>query len=254
MNILRQSVLPALVLTATVFVFIACQFTTANIDRAVMARSVNEDNSPNGETSVYNMHESLLHCCVSMANTPEGTKVKSIWRFDEGETERSVIDSTEIDVATSGWVDFTLALTEMGLPYSRYSVDLYINGKYARSVGFSVEPMFNESVVKEAVLATAVNENSFPAEVVTAFQAGIKKIFAPIYVQGQPAGSVFSSAWYQHDAAGARALITDADIAFEESGWIGFSLTLDAGLPAGKYSVDILHNGAVEQTLEFSAQ
>ncbi len=247
------STLTALALAVGIAALSACQFTTANIDRAVMARAINDDKSPANETKEYYKHESLLHCCVQMANTPEGTKVKAVWRFDEAE-ERSIIDSTEIQVDESAWVDFSLTLSESGLPYGKYVVDLYINGKFEQSVPFSVVPMFTESVVKEAVLATELNDSYYPVQVVKSFPSNIARIFAPVFVEGQPAGSVFGSAWYQHDEAGGRVLITSADLPFDQAGWIGFSMTLNEGLPPGKYSVDILLNGTVEQTLEFKAQ
>ncbi|MCZ7558141.1 MAG: hypothetical protein M5R41_17195 [Bacteroidia bacterium] len=243
----------ALVLISGLALLGACQFSTANIDRAVMARSVDKDNAPIEETTTFHKYENLLHCCVEMANTPEGTKVKAVWRFDEGE-ERGVIDSTEVDVNSSIWVDFTLALSESGLPYAKYAVDLYINGEIKQSVPFTVEPMFSESVIKEAVLATEINDNYYPVTVVESFPTNIARLFAPVFVEGQPAGSVFTAIWYQHDKSGGRMLISEYGLPFDSPGWIGFSLSLNDGLPPGKYSVDILHNGTVEHTLEFTAQ
>jgi hypothetical protein len=154
-----------LVLTLGLVSLTACQFTTANIERAVMARAVNEDNSPAEETASFHKYENLLHCCVEMANTPAGTKVKAVWRFDDGD-EREIIDSTEVDVDASVWVDFTLALSESGLPYAKYAVDLYINGEFQQTVPFTIAPMFSESVIKEAVLATEINDSYYPVTVV----------------------------------------------------------------------------------------
>jgi hypothetical protein len=250
-HILRTCML--LVLTAGLALLTACQFTTANIDRAVMARAVNEDNSPAEETTSFHKYESLLHCCVDMANTPEGTKVKAVWRFDDGE-ERSIIDSTEVDVNSSVWVDFSLALSESGLPYAKYAVDLYVNNEFQQTVPFTIEPMFGESVIREAVLATEINESYYPITVVESFPTNIARLYAPVFVEEQPAGSVFSAIWYQHDERDGRLLISEYSIPFDSPGWIGFSLSLDSGLPQGRYSVDVLHNGTVEHTLEFTAQ
>jgi hypothetical protein len=242
-----------LVLTLGLVSLTACQFTTANIERAVMARAVNEDNSPAEETASFHKYENLLHCCVEMANTPAGTKVKAVWRFDDGD-EREIIDSTEVDVDASVWVDFTLALSESGLPYAKYAVDLYINGEFQQTVPFTIAPMFSESVIKEAVLATEINDSYYPVTVVETFPTNIARLFAPVFVEGQPVGSVFSAIWYQHDERDGRLLISEYSIPFDSPGWIGFSLSLNNGLPQGKYSVDILHNGTVEHTLEFTAQ
>jgi hypothetical protein len=121
-------------------------------------------------------------------------------------------------------------------------------------VPFTVEPRFEESVVREAVLSTALNDSYYPLNVAYNFPTETDVIYAPIFVEGQAPGSIFSAFWYQHDADGARILITSADIQFDDDGWIGFSMTLNDGLPAGQYSVDIVHNGTVEHTIEFSGQ
>ncbi|HOJ05495.1 MAG TPA: hypothetical protein PK916_15965 [Bacteroidota bacterium] len=229
----------------------ACSFTTANIKKAVMAREINEDKSPAMEVTSFHGYESMLHCCVEMANVPSGTKVKAIWRSNEGAV---VIDSTEIELESDSWIDFSLTLSEQALPYGAYTVDLFINGKKDRSVPFTVVPKFEEGIIKEAVTSKAISESYFPQQPTAVFPTNTAVVYAPIYVQDAPQGSKFSAYWYQHDTSGGRAPITSADIEFADSGWIGFSMTLNNGLPAGKYSVDILLNGAVEQTLEFSAK
>ncbi len=232
----------------------SCSFTTANIERAVMARSVDENSTPVEETASFNASESLLHCSVKMANTPTGTRVKAIWYYAPEDDDRQLLDSTEISMESSAWIDFTLSLTETNLPYGPYVVDLYVDDEYRQSVPFSVEPMYPESWVKEAVMARSINENYFPTDVTWVFDEGLENIYAPIYVGGQPAGTVFSANWYVHDASGNRELISSAELAFDEEGWIGFSLNLASGLPAGKYSADILVNGEVSNTLEFRAE
>jgi hypothetical protein len=253
MKHLRMHALPSLIVLASLIAISACDFSTANIKRAVMAREVNEDKSPAIETGSFHRSESLLHCCVQMANTPSGTMVKAIWRFNDDE-ENAAIDSTEIQMDDSGWIDFTLEPANAGLPYDSYAVDLYVDGVFKQTVPFTVEPMFEESVVREAVLSTALNDSYYPLNVAYNFPTETDVIYAPIFVEGQAPGSIFSAFWYQHDADGARILITSADIQFDDDGWIGFSMTLNDGLPAGQYSVDIVHNGTVEHTIEFSGQ
>jgi hypothetical protein len=232
----------------------ACEFTTANIERAVMARSVDENSVPLEETASFNASESVLHCSVKMANTPSGTLVKAKWFYTPDEEERQLLDSTEITMETSAWIDFTLTLSETNLPYGSYVVELYVNNEYKQNVDFEIEPMYANGYVKEAVMAKSLNANYFPTEVTWVFDEGLAYVYAPIYVSGQPAGTVFGAAWYQHDESGNREAVSSADLAYDEQGWIGFSLNLPKGLPAGKYSVDILVNGEVEHTLEFRAE
>lgn len=232
----------------------ACEFTTANIERATMSRSVSEDAEPIEETSSFYASESIIHCSVLMANTPEGTEVKAIWYPVLEDEEKVIIDSSIVTMESSGWIDFYLQLTQSNLPYGEYAVDLYVQNSFKQTVPFVIEPMYPDSYIKEAVIARNINENYFPTEVTWVFDEGLANIYAPVYVSGQPAGSMFGSIWYQHDAAGDRQMIDNTDIAFDEEGWIGFSLNLPNGLPAGKYSVDILFNGEIEHTLEFRAE
>jgi len=232
----------------------ACSFTTANIERAVMARSVDENSAPVEETASFTASESLLHCAVKMANAPSGTRVKAIWYYAPEDAEREVLDSTEITLESSAWIDFTLHLSEMNLPYGSYVVDLFVDDEYRQNVPFIVEAMYPDSWVKEAVMAREVSANYFPTEVTWVFDEGSTNIYAPVYVSGQPAGSVFGSVWYAHDTEGNRQEISSFELAYDEEGWIGFSLSLPSGLPSGKYSVDILTNGEITNTLEFRAE
>ncbi len=232
----------------------ACNFTTAHIERVAFSRNINaETKEPLDETKSFHGSDAMLHCSVLMANTPEGTVVKARW-YAKLEKTQEVLDTTEITLENSGWIDFNLSLTKNSLPYGEYAVDLFINGEFAQTVPFTVEPAFPDGVIKEAVIARALSDSYFPTEAATTFPAGVAYVFAPIYVAGQSEGTVFTASWFQHVDGGERAPITSYDIGFDQEGWIGFSLNLPQGIPAGAYSVDILVNGEVAHTLEFSAE
>jgi hypothetical protein len=251
---MNRYVLPVIAVLALLAGSIACDFSTANIKRATMARDVNpETKEPITETTRFHGSDAVLHCAVLMANTPGDTKVKAEW-YAEIEGNREIIDTTEITLDESGWIDFTLTLTQSSLPYADYGVDLSVNGEFSQTVHFTIEPAFPEGIIKEAVIARELSDAYFPVESATVIPAGIANVYAPIYVSEQTEETVFSAVWYQHTDDGDRIEITSADIGFGEEGWIGFSLNLPEGIPAGKYSVDLLVNNDVEQTLEFSAE
>ena len=243
----------AILLAALLPILQACEFTTANIERAVMARSVNDKSEPLEETSTFHGSESLLHCSVLMANTPENTSVKAVW-YQKLEGEKNVLDSSRITMDGDGWIDFTLTLSNSMLPYGDYAVDLYIGSAFAQTVPFTIEAMYPDSPVKEAVIARAISDSYFPTESTWVFEAGSTTVYAPVYVAGQDAGTVFAAKWYTHDADGDRSEIDTAELAFDDEGWIGFQLNLPDGLSPGRYSVDILADGQVEHTLEFRAE
>jgi hypothetical protein len=232
----------------------ACSFTTANIEKVVLARTVDaETKEPLDETKSFNGADAILHCTVQMANTPSGTLLKARW-YAVLENAQEVLDTTEIELERSGWVDFSLELTQNSLPYGNYAVDLFIDGKFDRTLPFIIEPAFPDGIVKEAVTSLALSDSYFPTTPTTVFPAATPTIYAPIYVSEQPAGTVFAANWYQHLDGGDRAPITSSEIAFDDEGWIGFTLNLTEGLPVGNYSVDILVDGEVVHTLEFGAQ
>lgn len=231
-----------------------CSFTTAHIENAVLARTVNAETSePLDETTSFHASDAVLHCAVKMANTHSGTTVSAHW-FSETDGTRQVLDSTAIELEQSGWVDFTLTLSQMSLPYGKYGVELFIDGTPARTVPFVIEPHFPDGVIKEAVTAAAVSESQFPVQPTATFDRGTTEIFAPIYVSGQSEGTVFAATWYRHLPDGQRAPISAYELSSDREGWIGFSLKLLEGLQAGQYSIDVSVNGSVEHTLEFSAK
>ena len=232
----------------------SCSFTTANVEKVVFARTVNEETKePLDETATFHGSDAVLHCAVKMANTPSGTRVKARWYFNN-ESAQEVIDTTEIELDNSGWVDFNLTLTKSSLPYGAYGVDLFIDGKFDQTASFTIEPAFPDGYIKEAVTSRELSETYFPTAPTATFPAGVAYVYAPIYVEGQPEGTAFAAHWYQHLDDGDRALISSYELSYDQTGWIGFSLNLPDGIPVGSYSVDLLVNGEVEHTLEFSAQ
>ncbi len=236
------------------FVVQACTFTTANIEKAVLSHAIDpESKEPLNETTSFHGSDAVMHCAVLMANTPSGTVVKARWYAVLDDTQQ-VLDTTEITLENSGWIDFNLSLTQNSLPYGDYAVDLFIDGEAARTVPFKIEPAFPDGVIKEAVIAREISDSYFPTEPTTTFPAGVAYVYAPIYVSGQPEGTVFGASWYQHTSEGDRAQITSFEIDFDQEGWIGFSLNLPQGIPAGSYSVDLLVDGEVAHTLEFTAE
>ncbi|GEM_PF-1334285 len=243
----------AILLPVLLLALQACEFSTANIERAVMARSVNDKSEPLEETSTFHGSEPLLHCSVLMANTPADTPVKAVW-YQKTEEGKVILDSSKITMDGDGWIDFTLTLSNSMLPYGEYAVDLSIGSTFAQTVPFTIEPMYPDSPVREAVVARAISESSFPTEPTWVFDAGTTTVYAPIYVAGQDAGTVFAAKWYVHDATGDRTEIDTYELPFDEKGWIGFQLNLPDGLAPGRYSVDILVDDMVEHTLEFRAE
>lgn len=244
----------ALSALALLLVVQSCSFTTAHIERAVFSRQVNpETKEPLDETTSYHGSDAILHCSVLMANAPTGTMVKAKW-YQKVDGKQEVLDTTEIKLESSVWIDFNLSLTQNNLPYGEYAVDLFIDGKFQQTVPFTIEPAFPDGVIKEAVVARTLSESFFPTEAASTLPSGIAYVYAPVYISGQDEGMIFGANWYQHVGDGDRALISAFETAYDQEGWIGFSLNVPKGLPIGNYSVDLTVDGEVAHTLEFTTE
>ncbi len=107
---------------------------TANIRSAKL--SPNESGSP--ETTAFNQDDYTVYCIVELANAPSDTVVKAVWTAVdvEGVEPNFLIDEASL---TSGDATLTFDLTNNQLwPVGKYKVDLYLNGKLARTLEYQV--------------------------------------------------------------------------------------------------------------------
>jgi hypothetical protein len=229
-----------------------CQFTTAHFSDVTMAKQVGPNLEPLERTTTFFKHDTLLHCTAKMANTPSDTKVKAVWFFTSDEKTRKPIDSVEITADKDVWVDFTLNPSYRDYAYGSYVVDLSINGKLKQSMPFTMKPMFEKGPIFDAVMAAGVNDRYFPVSQMAVFPVDIEVIYASVYADQLTPGSVVAAEWYAKSAAGERKGLVKSEIPIEQAGWIAFSLKPAKTLPPDKYYVDILHNGNVATTMEFT--
>lgn len=125
-----------LAVATVVLATLACSFnvSTANIKDVTMARDA-EGKQP---TTTFAQDETF-YCVVQLANAPDDTTVKAAWTAVEAEgvEPNFFIDETELTTG-SGSLHFKLSNDNLW-PKGRYKVDLYVNGKLARTVDFKVE-------------------------------------------------------------------------------------------------------------------
>lgn len=216
-----------------------CQFTTAHFTDVTLARSVDANKAPVERTTGFTKSDPLLYCAAQMANTPAGTKVKAVWwQLPEG-AAKQLIDSTEIELSEDAWVAFSLSLSQDVLPYGKYEVALFINGKPAKTLPFDIAPAIAEGPVKEIAMTSKVTKDWFPLERVSKFKSSESKFWACVYVMDLPEGSTFTARWFSGSAPGAENAIASTDFSYAGTGWIGFSLAPSAPFPAGTYGVEI---------------
>lgn len=239
---------------STAMLLSGCSFTTAHFEEATMATSVDKDTKPVGRTTTFFRHIPKLHCSTLVANAPKDTKVKAVWLYKPAGAEVQRIDSAEMTIESGRWIDFSFTPSGAGLPYGNFAVDLFIDGVFKQTVPFTVKRMFEQGFIRETTVAASVNEKYSPTELATSFKTSTAVIYAPVYVEDAPAGSVVTAHWYGKNELGNDETIVSTDYPCEGSGWIGFSIKPNNALPAGKYFVDIIANGQVHNTMQFELQ
>jgi hypothetical protein len=114
--------------------------------------------------------------------------------------------------------------------------------------------MYTSGLLKESVISSGINDSFFPQGTGNTFQPSVPVIYAPVYVEDAPAGTVVTAAWRQKLPDGSEPVIVSADFKPTGSGWIGFSFRPSQPLPAGGYSVAIMVNGTSATVLPFTVQ
>jgi hypothetical protein len=117
-------------------------FSTAKLSEATMATGVDADMRPVNATDVFKPDTPVIHCSVKLSNAPDDTEVKAEWIYVQGEREDlngNLIDSTIVFSEGTRYIDFSLSSSESGWPIGDYEVILYVDGKEAMNVPFSVK-------------------------------------------------------------------------------------------------------------------
>jgi hypothetical protein len=122
-----------------------CNFSvsTANIASATLSKDVKGDQfEPVDPTTTFSTDQPVIHLVAKVANTPEGTKVKSVWTaVDVGDVApaNTKIAETEIVLNSDGNAHFTLSIPDTGVwPVGKYKVEVYLNDKLDRTLEYSV--------------------------------------------------------------------------------------------------------------------
>ncbi len=115
---------------------LACNFSasTASVSEVYMSN----DAEGNGSTTSFAQDE-IFYCFVSLANAPDDTTLKAVWKVVdiEGEEAGMVLQELEL-VAGSGKHQFSLSNQNLW-PNGVYGVDIYMNGEFQKTVEFRVD-------------------------------------------------------------------------------------------------------------------
>jgi hypothetical protein len=111
--------------------------------------------------------------------------------------------------------------------------------------------------ITDVILARDVEgEEKSPVDPTTVFGTD-SIIHAVVKIEDSPAGTNYSAEFYVVDvgsAADPGSLITSTDLEADGTRYIDFNLTPTTSWPVGTYRVDILVNGVLDQSVEYTVE
>jgi hypothetical protein len=118
-------------------------FTTAGLSEITMAKSVDETTyKPVEKATTFSVDTPEIFLSAKFSNAPSDTEIMAEWVYVEGEAEELrdyLIDAVSIYVTGTDYLFFSMPMPGQGWPRGQYEVMLYIDGKEAETVSFTVQ-------------------------------------------------------------------------------------------------------------------
>lgn len=250
----------------------------SQVKSAILTRAVDDSNKPTDPSLVF-LPTDVIHCSVR-ADLGKASRLTARW-YDNGNLmEDYVTTFTVQENKADTYADFYLAPAAPLLP-GPYSLEILLDDRLSRAMDFTVQDEIAEGLplvasatltptlleitlqpaqaspvidVSEAMIgrisfSTAVTDDHQAINPGTQFAAGTKTIYATFDYQGFAIGSKFAQVWYLDGVETARG---DSAWEREQSGHYEGSLNNEQGLLEGNYRLDILLDGNVLGSGEFT--
>lgn len=139
---MRRGLMSAIFLSIIILSFTAigaeCSFSTANLSEYTMCTGVEKDTyKPVGATDTFKPDTPTIYVTTKLANAPSDTLVKFDWYYlEDGET---FIDGVEVKADGTRYLMSNLSKPTKGWPTGKYEVRVFLNGKEANRVPFTVK-------------------------------------------------------------------------------------------------------------------
>ena len=239
-------------------------FTTAKLSEATMCLGVDAQTKPLNPTDAFGVNTPEIFCSVKLSNAPDDTEILSEWVYVEGEAEGVtdyVIDTLPLTADGTRYLYFSMPRPDSGWPVGEYTLNLYIDGKEAVSVPFTVSKTAagpGGGAVSEATMALGVDAQSKPLNPTSTFSANTPEIFCSVLVSNAPAGTELLSEWYYVSGEWqgvTNRLIGSVPFVTEGTQYVSLSLIVpDEGWPGGQYQVKLYLNGVLQEAVPFTVQ
>lgn len=252
------------------------------ISSAVMAGGVKGFNMPTGVTDTFPPNWSAIHTVVTSNQAPSGTKFRIVWiAVDVGAAASPNTKMTELSDTWEGSENHDYYFQpSSNLAEGTYKVDLYINDKLDRTLNFNIRkdasapvldltpsavgscPPAPSHTVQNAIVqsvTTAKNSDSTTKEPVdpTSTFGPKDEIHAVAKITNAPNNTRFKAVWFATDvgdAAPCSYIVTSYQLTASGTNNLDFTLNRSAGLPIGKYRIEIYVDDQFAMEAEFTVQ
>ncbi len=243
---------------------LACGFSasTANIKEAYMAHEVN---GVPEKTTAFAPDE-IFYCLVTVANAPDDTVVKAVWKAMDAEGVDKNFTILETEYKGGGEITFQASNDNLW-PNGKYAVELYIDEKLKDTLEFDVTEdgaAGNEpAAASDASAATGkigVDSAFMAREVdgetkkVTSYKSN-ETFYCVVQLTGAESDTKTTAVWTAVDAEN-----TEANTVIDSYDMVGTDLMTfnlvnsSGGWPTGTYKVEIYVNDAYQGYLDFTVE
>jgi len=239
-------------------------FTTAKLTEGTMCLGVDSQNKPVNATDTFAVNTPEIFCSVKLSNAPDDTEVGSEWVYVKGEVQGVtdyVIDTLVLPADGTQFLQFSLPRPDGGWPIGEYQLNLYIDGKEAVSLPFTVSATATGpggGSISQATMALGVDAQSRPVNPTTTFAANTPEIYCSVLVSNAPAGTELLSEWYYVSGEWqgvTNRLVGSVPFIMQGTMYVSLSLTIPAeGWPGGQYQVKLYLNGALQEAVPFTVE
>ncbi len=234
------------------------------VTNAVMAQDASANTfDPIGITNSFPANQSIFHAVVTIANAPDNTSFKVVWR----DSANNQMASYQLSSSGSRNLDFTFKPNAGTLPAGNYQVELYVNGALNQTLKFSVasaaqaqpttrSPQPSGVIASVTMAEDAKADTKEPINPTVVFKPS-STFHAIVAIQNAPANTKFGATWYTVDvgsAAPPNNKIDSTELTTDGSRNIDFTLQPNTTWPVGTYRVEITVNGVLDTVKTFSVQ
>jgi outer membrane usher protein FimD/PapC len=234
----------------------ACSFSTANIQGATLGTGY-DSGTILEPTTVFAQEDQQIQLAVNVANAPDDTQVKAVWSIvDVAGHEPTVLYESPLTLNSGENIAHFSLTNDQPWPAGKYKVEIYLNGKLAKTVEYQVEKSAAKMPsIESATLAKGVDQNE-PVDPTSVFAPSDLELHLVVKVADAVEGTSLKAVWSVVDVQDYTPEVID-EVPYTLSGGenvADFTLSNDQPWPVGKYKVELYLNDQLVQTLEYEVQ